>query len=51
MEIISITEYESAREYKIGNTIYVVETRFNPVGEDLRNIIRRLIQKDVERAA
>lgn len=51
MEIISITEYESAREYKIGNTIYVVETHFNSVGEDLRNIIRRLIQKDVERAA
>jgi len=51
MEIISITEYESAREYKIGNTIYVVETHFNPVGEDLRKIIRRLIQKDVEKAA
>lgn len=51
MEIISITEYESAREYKIGNTIYVVETHFNPDGEDLRNIIRRLIQKDVEKAA
>lgn len=51
MEMIQKAEYETAMEYKCGNTIYIVETHFNPVGEDLKNIILRLIQKDIERAA
>ena len=38
-------------EYKIGNTTYVVTIKFNKSGENLENIISRLIARDIEEAA
>ena len=34
-------------EYKIGNTTYVVTIKFNKSGENLENIISRLIARDI----
>lgn len=38
-------------EYKIGNTTYVVTIKFNKSGENLENIISRLIARDIEEVA
>ena len=51
MEIILKTEYETAMEYKIGNTTYVVTIKYNKSGENLEDIISRLIARDIEEAA
>ena len=41
--------YESVSEYKIGNTTYIVKTKFNPTGESLNEIISRLIRKEIHK--
>ncbi len=38
-------------EYEIGNTTYVVTIKFNKSGENLEDIISRLITRDIEEAA
>lgn len=38
-------------EYKIGCTKYKVVTRFNFSGENLKDILARLIKKEIEKAA
>ena len=38
-------------EYKIGNTTYVVTIKYNKSGENLENIISRLIARDIQEAA
>ncbi len=38
-------------EYKIGNTTYVVTIKYNKSGENLEDIISRLITRDIEEAA
>lgn len=38
-------------EYKIGHTTYKVVTRFNFNGENLKDILARLIKKEVQRTA
>ena len=40
-----------ATEYKIGNTTYKVVTRFNFSGENLKDILARLIKKEVQKSA
>ena len=38
-------------EYKLGNTTYKVVTRFNFNGENLKDIIARLIKKEIQKSA
>ena len=38
-------------EYKLGNTTYKVVTRFNFSGEKLKDILARLIKKEVQKSA
>ena len=38
-------------EYKLGNTPYKVVTKFNFDGENLKNILARLIKKEVQKTA
>ena len=38
-------------EYKLGNTTYKVVTRFNFSGENLKDILARLIKKEVQKSA
>ena len=38
-------------EYKIGNTVYKVVTKFNFGGESLKEILARLIKNEVHKAA
>ena len=38
-------------EYKLGNTTYKVVTKFNFDGENLKNILARLIKKEVQKTA
>ena len=40
-----------ATEYKLGNTTYKVVTRFNYSGENLKDILARLIKKEVQKSA
>ena len=40
---------ESVSEYKIGNTTYIVKTKFNLTGESLNEIISRLIRKEIHK--
>ena len=40
-----------ATEYKIGHTTYKVVTRFNFSGENLKDILARLIKKGVQWSA
>lgn len=40
-----------ATEYKLGNTTYKVVTRFNFSGENLKDILARLIKKEVQKSA
>ena len=42
---------KEATEYKLGNTTYKVVTRFNFSGENLKNILARLIKKEVQKSA
>ena len=42
---------KEATEYKLGNTTYKVVTRFNFSGENLKDILARLIKKGVQRSA
>ena len=42
---------KEATEYKLGNTTYKVVTRFNFSGENLKDILARLINKGVQRSA
>lgn len=42
---------KEAAEYKIGNTVYKVVTKFNFGGENLKEILSRLIKKEVHKAA
>ncbi|MCM1060685.1 MAG: transposon-encoded TnpW family protein [Eubacterium sp.] len=38
-------------EYKIGHTTYEVVTRFNLSGESLKDILARLIRKEIQKSA
>lgn len=42
---------EITSEYKIGNTVYKVVTKFNFEAENLKEILSRLIKKEVQTAA
>ncbi len=42
---------KEATEYKLGNTTYKVVTRFNFSGEKLKDILARLIKKEVQKSA
>lgn len=42
---------KEATEYKIGNTTYKVVTRFNFSGENIKEILTRLIKKEIQRSA
>ena len=42
---------KEATEYRFGNTTYKVVTRFNFSGENLKDILARLIKKGVQRSA
>lgn len=44
-------ENENVSEYKIGNTTYTVVTKFNFKGESLDEILARLINKEICKAA
>lgn len=41
---------ETVSEYKIGNTVYKVVTKFNFGSENLKEILSRLIKKEVKKA-
>ncbi len=47
----SAVENTVTSEYKIGNTVYKVVTKFNIGGENLKEILSRLIKKEVQKAA
>ena len=47
----SAIENAVTSEYKIGNTVYKVVTKFNFGGENLKEILSRLIKKEVQKAA
>ncbi len=47
----SAVENAATSEYKIGNTVYKVVTKFNFGGENLKVILSRLIKKEVQKAA
>ena len=47
----SAVENAVTSEYKIGNTVYKVVTKFNFGGENLKEILARLIKKEVQKAA
>ena len=47
----STVENAVTSEYKIGNTVYKVVTKFNFGGENLKDILARLIKKEVHKAA
>jgi len=47
----SAVENAVTSEYKIGNTVYKVVTKFNFGGENLKEILARLIKKEVLKAA
>ena len=42
---------KEATEYKLGNTTYKVVMRFNFSGENLKDILARLIKKEVQKSA
>lgn len=42
---------QEVTEYKIGHTTYNVVTRFNFSSENLKDILARLIKKEIEKAA
>ena len=42
---------KEATEYKLGNTTYKVVTRFNFSGENLKDILARLIKKEIQKSA
>ena len=48
---VSIETTKEVTEYKLGNTTYKVVTRFNFSGENLKNILARLIKKEVQKSA
>jgi len=40
----------SATEYKIGNTTYIVNVKFEPnCKENISDVVRRLIERDIEK--
>lgn len=42
----------SATEYKIGNTTYIVNIKFAPdCKENISDVVRRLIERDIEKQA
>lgn len=43
--------FKSVSEYKIGHTTYVVVTKFDFMGENLDDVIRRLIVRDINNSA
>ena len=47
----STVESAVTSKYKIGNTVYNVVTKFNFGGENLKEILSRLIKKEVQKAA
>ena len=42
---------KEATEYKLGNTTYKVVTRFNFSGKILKDILARLIKKEIQKSA
>ena len=42
---------ERISEYKIGHTTYIVKTTFNFKGESLNEMISRLINREIHKAA
>ena len=42
---------KEATEYKLGNTTYKVVTRFNFSGKNLKDILARLIKKEIQKSA
>ncbi len=47
----STVENTVTSEYKIGNTVYKVVTKFNFGGENLKEILTRLIKKEIQKAS
>lgn len=42
---------QEVTEYKIGHTAYKVVTEFNFSGENLKDILARLIKKEIQKTA
>ncbi len=47
----ALEPYERLTEYKFGHTTYIVKTKFNFTSESLKDIISRLISKEIHKAA